>query len=204
MSAFESQWAGWQPNVPSSPTDKTDKSPSVSFVSAPPRHIPSLDGEGAPQKSPKALTDKTDRRSATDLADCPPGGLAVLLQVPDGVPEAWAQGVVDLLVMPAHPDWPEAQWKTLQEDALVFLQNWAGQAHALGWDALDLFGSHAEAPFARLDAAGLVLLLGGRSVAALTEDSAAMNARSGGTLTFRRPRVPPPGRCLVWELAGPL
>ena len=127
-------------------------------------------------------------------------GRAVLLQVPDGVPAEWVQGVANLLAMTPHPDWPEAGWKILQEDALAFLRDWAAQAHALGWEALDLFGVHAEAPHARLDGMGLVPLLSGRPVVALTEDSAAIKANSGGTLTFRRHRAWPPGRCLIWEL----
>ena len=102
--------------------------------------------------------------------------------------------------MPAHPDWPEAGWTTLQEDALALLRGWAAQAHALDWGGLDLFGVHAEAPHARLDGMGLVPLLGGRPVLALTEDTAAINAASGGTLTFLRRRAWPPGRCLIWEL----
>jgi hypothetical protein len=131
---------------------------------------------------------------------CPPGGHAVLLQVPNGVPHDWVQGVADLLAMPSRPDWPDAEWKTLQEDALNFLRDWAAQAHALGWDALSLFSVHDEAPHARLDGMGLVPLLGGRPVVALTEDSAAIKANSGGTLTFHRRRAWPPGRCLIWEL----
>jgi hypothetical protein len=203
VSAFESQWAGWQPNMPSPLTDKTDKSPSVSFVSAPPRHIPPLDGERAPPKSPKALTDKTDKRSTPGTADCSPGRRAVLLQVAGDVPADWVQGVADLLAMPPHPDWPEAAWKALQDDALGFLKDWAAQAHALGWGGIDLFGVHAEAPHARLDGMGLVPLLSGRPILALTEDSAAIRAVASGTLTFRRRRAWPPGRCLIWTLGGP-
>ncbi len=67
---------------------------------------------------------------------------AVLLVVPDGVPEEWAQGVGDLMVMPAPPAWSDEGWKTLQEDALRFLKEWAGQAQRMGWEALDLFGAH--------------------------------------------------------------
>ncbi len=137
---------------------------------------------------------------AAGVATCPPGGRAVLLQAPDGVPESWVQGVSDLLAMHAHPDWPEPAWRVLREDALTFLPVWAAQAHALGWDSPDLFGVHAEAPHARLDGMGLVPLLGGRPVIALTEDSAAIGAVTGGTLTFRRHKAPPLDRCLIWEL----
>ncbi len=48
--------------------------------------------------------EKNEKRSAPDLAICPPGGHAVLLQVPEGVPPDWIQGVAGLLAMPAHPD----------------------------------------------------------------------------------------------------
>ncbi len=127
---------------------------------------------------------------------------AVLLVVPDGVPEEWVQGVCDLMVMPPHADWKEGDWRTLQEDARRFLKEWAGQAHGLGWDALDLFGAHPTKPTARLDCAGLVPLLRGRAVLALTEDSAAIKTASGRSLTFGR-RIPPPTeRCLVWERQG--
>ena len=125
---------------------------------------------------------------------------AVLLQAPDGVPDSWVQGTADLQVAPPHPAWTDKGWKTLQDDALRFLQQWAGQARRLGWDALDLFGVLPTAPVARMDGKGLVLLLGGRPVAALAEDSAAIRATSGGTLTYRRHPCPPAGRCLVWDL----
>ncbi len=147
--------------------------------------------------------EKNEIRSAPDLAICLPGGHAALLQVPDGVPVDWVQGVADLLAMPPHAAWPEPAWRVLREDALTFLKDWAAQADALGWDALALFGVHAAAPHARLDGMGLVPLLGGRPVIALTEDAVGIRAGSGGTQTFRRHRSPPPGRCLVWELECP-
>ncbi len=128
---------------------------------------------------------------------------AVLLVVPDGVPEEWAQGVGDLMVMPAPPAWSDEGWKTLQEDALRFLQEWASQAYRLGWTALDLFGAHRTKPTARLGCMGLVLLLKGRPVVAITEHSAAIKTASGGSLTIQRRAAPPVEPCLVWELAAP-
>ncbi len=127
-------------------------------------------------------------------------GRAAVLVAPDGVPEEWVQGVADLMVMPPSPDWKEHDWHTLQDDARQFLQEWAGQARRLGWEALDLFGVHPTAPTARFDCMGLVPLLRGRAVLALTEDSAAIKVASGGSLTFRRRGAP--ARCLVWERQG--
>ena len=126
---------------------------------------------------------------------------AVLLAVPEGVPVEWVQGVAHLLAAPPHPAWTDKGWRVLQADALAFIRDWASQAHGLGWKPLGLFGVHPTAPVARLDAKGLVLLLGGRPVVALTEDSAAIRTGAGGTLTYRRHPRPPAGRCLVWDLA---
>ncbi len=200
MTAFRSRWDEWAPKVPTPRTDKTDKRASVSFVSASPRHIPPLEGEGASQKSPNAHTDKTDKRCPVVRPPGQPGAHAVLLQGPDGVPDAWVQGVADLLAMPPHPDWPEPRWRTLQEDTLAFLGEWACQAHRLGWDTPDLFGVHNEAPHARFDGMGLVPLLDGRPIVAITKDSAVITVASGGVQIYRRRATWPEGCCLIWEL----
>ncbi len=61
--------------------------------------------------------------------------------------------------------------------------------------------AHRTKPMARLDCAGLVPILRGRPVVAITDDSAAIKTASGGALTFCRRGTPPVARCLVWELA---
>ncbi len=138
-----------------------------------------------------------------DIPDkSPPGTRVVLLAVPDGVPETWVQGVGDLMVMPPHPAWSDEEWKTLQEDALRFLQEWAGQVHRLGWEVLDLFGAHRTAPTVRFDCMGLVVLLKGRPVVAITEHRAAIKTASGGTMPLQRRAAPPVEQCLVWKLKG--
>ena len=52
----------------------------------------------------------------------------------------------------------------------------------------------------RMDGMGLEPLLDGRPLVALAEDSAIIKTALGGTLTYRRHRSPPTGRCLVWKL----
>ncbi len=210
MNVYQPQWQGWTPKPPSAPPDKPDKSPSkaantpfVGFVGLSPAHFPGGSTahqklEGKSQSPGKSLWEEPDIPAKSSL-----GRRVVLLEVPDGVPEEWVQGVGDLMVTPAHPDWKEGDWHTLQEDALTFLRGWADQAHRLGWTALDLFGAHLTKPTARLDCAGLVLLLQGRPVVAITDDSAAIRTTSGASLTFRRRAAPPVERCLVWELAAP-
>lgn len=103
--------------------------------------------------------------------------------------------------MPPHPAWKPEQWRVLQEDAHSFLRTWGAQAHRLGWMELDLFAVHRTHPWARLDCMRLIPLLGGRSIAAMTENEAAIKTATGGTLTYRRKKPPYPGECcLIWEL----
>ena len=207
MSVYQPRWRDWTPKEGQPSTDKTDKShsetpkpPSVSFVSAISGRIqggavdaPSPhEGNHTPPKTPLTPTDKTDKS--------PLLARVVLLQVPAHVPVEWCQGVADLLAAPTHPAWTEETWKALQDDALTFLRGWASQAHGLGWEALDLFGAYPTASVARVDGKGLVLLLQGRPVVALTEDSAVIKTVSGGSLTFRKHPAPPAGRQLVWNL----
>ncbi len=125
----------------------------------------------------------------------------VLLAVPVGVPGEWVQGVADLLAVACPASCPDAKWQALREDAYRFLSGWAAQAHRLGWTAFDLFGVHRIRPRARFDCMGLVPLLRGREVAALSEDQAAIKTANDKTLTYRRKIGPrPDGVCLLWKL----
>jgi hypothetical protein len=85
-----------------------------------------------------------------------------------------------------------ADWQHAVDDGRRFLVQWGEQAEELGWTADDLFGLHdpPERPasnyrrLSRYDATGLVWLLHGRPVVALTADSAMIGAAGG--LTFYR------------------
>ena len=104
-----------------------------------------------------------------------PGATVVLLAVPPGVPEDWAQGVCDLLAMVRPAAWPEAHWCQLREDAFAFLRDHGAEAARLGWDTLDIFGVDPKCPLARYDAMGLVVLLQGRRVVELHHDRAVID-----------------------------
>jgi hypothetical protein len=74
----------------------------------------------------------------------------------------------------------------------------------LGWPAWELFGCHKRAPWGRIQGIGLILLLRGRELAALTATEAVMRTGTGAHQTYRRkPGDPlhPAERCLVWELS---
>jgi hypothetical protein len=84
------------------------------------------------------------------------------------------------------------------EDGRRFLAQWGEQAHALGWSARDLFGLHKppERPrpnynrLSRYDDTGLVWLLRGREVVALTAATAAIASSTGSITTYRRHNKP--------------
>jgi hypothetical protein len=91
---------------------------------------------------------------------------------------------------------PEDRWRHAIADATAFATEWGGEAQAFGWTAAELFGLHPvqKQPaancdrLARLDDMGLIWLLRGRPVVALTATEAAYRCPSGAILTYRRER----------------
>jgi len=116
----------------------------------------------------------------------------------------WADGAARLAAMASPRHYPDQAWQQLIVDAERFLGDWAAQAAALGWPTWELFGCHRRAPWGRIQGMGLVLLLRGNEIAALTETEAVIRMPTGARQSYRRqPRDPlhPAERCLVWELS---
>jgi hypothetical protein len=100
---------------------------------------------------------------------------------------------------PDHVD--PADWEVAIADGRAFVSSWGEKADVLGWTTADLFGL-APVPgrpspnyrrLSRYDLTGLVWLLKGRSVVALTDTAAAIQAPSGAILSYHRHRKPPLG-----------
>jgi hypothetical protein len=124
-----------------------------------------------------------------------------------GIPPEWSEGVARLRTMPAPSHYPPHAWQQLIIDAEKFLEGWAAQAARLGWPARELFGCHRRAPWRRIQGMGLVLLLRGDGIAALTATEALIRRRTGARQSYRcKPHDPlhPAERCLVWDLDGAL
>ena len=126
--------------------------------------------------------------------------LSSVLSVPQGGvfsknegPAAYAEALVDLRrACPAYVE--PADWQQAREDGRAFLARWGQQAERLGWTPADLFGL-APVPdrpaatcrrLSRFDLTGLVWLLHGRAVVALTASTAAIRTSRLGALTYRR------------------
>jgi hypothetical protein len=76
-----------------------------------------------------------------------------------------------------------------------FLARWGGQAEALGWTAKDLFGLQTPpdpsySRLSRYDETGLIWLLYGREVVALTEATVAIQNPTGAITIYRRHNKP--------------
>jgi TubC N-terminal docking domain len=116
---------------------------------------------------------------------------------------SWIAGVARLTTMPPPHSYPAHAWRQLNLDAERFLDDWAAQAAAFGWPGWELFGCHRRAPWGRIQGMGLVLLLHGDPLAALTANEAVIRRPSGAHQTRRRKAadpLPAAERCLVWEL----
>ena len=120
------------------------------------------------------------------------------------MPAAWLEGVARLATMTPPRTYPAHAWQQLITDAARFLEDWAQQAVALGWPGWELLGCHRRAPWGRIQGMGLVLLLQGDEIAALTATEAVIRTRTGARQTYRRKLADPlhpAERCLVWELS---
>ena len=122
------------------------------------------------------------------------------------IPDEWCDGARRVAAMPAPLDWPASAWERLNAALPAFMAAWAPQAAALGWDTLDLFGCHPQAPNARLDQQGLVLELHHVQVVAMSERSAAVvlnQQRNGRRMTYhRRDPAVLDGAVPIWGLVG--
>src|SRR5262249_25453418 len=93
---------------------------------------------------------------------------------------------------------PPARWQQVIGDGRAFLAKWGRQAEALGWTARDLFGLQpppaephpSYSRLSRYDETGLIWLLQGRPVVALTETTAAIQNPTGAITTYRRHNKP--------------
>jgi hypothetical protein len=115
------------------------------------------------------------------------------------IPRAWAEGYARLHPDRPPGDVPQKRWQQFVDDVGHFLDHWADYAAALGWGPHELFGCDREKPFARVDEAGLLWLLAGDRLIALSENTATIEKRTGARQTWRR-KHSEPGRVLAWEL----
>jgi len=95
---------------------------------------------------------------------------------------------------------PPSRWRRFVDDAKLFRDSrFCTAAAAFGWTAHDLFGCDPDRPFARVDQAGLLWLLGGTRLVVLTTDAAVIETNTGTRQVWRR-KPGDPAQVLAWEL----
>jgi hypothetical protein len=125
---------------------------------------------------------------------------AAIIEHDGRIPREWAEGVARLNPDRPPSDVPLKRWQRFVDDAGRFLDSdFCAAAVALGWRPHDLFGCDRNRPFARLDQCGLLWLLNGDKLVALSENTATIETRSGARHAYRR-KPNEPGRVLAWEL----
>ena len=90
------------------------------------------------------------------------------------------------------------RWQQAVEDGRCFLAQWGDQAYALGWSTQDLFGlaTLPDGPtpnyrrLSQYDQTGLIWLLEGRPVVAITEGTAAIQNPAGNFAVYRKANKP--------------
>jgi hypothetical protein len=125
---------------------------------------------------------------------------AAIIEYDGGAPRAWAEALARL--DPAKPpiDIPPERWVRFIDDFGRFLDAWVHYALALGWSPLDLFGCDRERPWERIDHQGLLWLINGNSLVALSTETAIIETPPNGRQTYRRRTLEPGCVVLAWEL----
>jgi hypothetical protein len=125
---------------------------------------------------------------------------AALVEYDGNIPREWAEGFARLDPVNPPADVPQHRWAVFIDDVGRFLDSgFADQASALGWTPFDLFGADPDKPFARIDRAGLLWLLNGSRLIALTDDAATIETGTGARRTYRR-KPKAAGPILAWDL----
>jgi hypothetical protein len=167
----------------------------------------------APAPLPETLVAELRQRKSEILDLLRSGEAGEVGRRPTGAPPvptaetslvAWRRDVERLGSSQQPRSYPHRAWSELLADSERFLERWGMQAVRLGWPTWELFGCHHRVPFGRIQGMGLLLLLRGRELVALTADEAVIRTATGAHQTYRRKaRDPlhPAERCLVWELS---
>jgi hypothetical protein len=157
-----------------------------------------LRSAGAASDPPAAPVAAPADRAWSDAED----ERAAIIEHDGGVPRDWAEGFARLDPDLPPPYVPPPRWRLFIDDCGRFLDGgFAAHAAALGWGPHDLFGCDRDRPVARVDQAGLLWLLRGHRLVALTADTAVVETPTGARQTYRR-RPHAPGRALAWELTS--
>jgi hypothetical protein len=175
------------------PSEETGLGGFEGFEGTPSEHLRNYSGE----KSENAPEANLQNRQNPHCDHCQQHGATISKSIdwPDGPvsgasPDSWHTVLAAMEGRSCPERISPDRWQEVISDAEIFLARWGSAAHSLGWTALDLFGVHSSAPAARFDVMGLLLLVQGGAVVALTADAATIRRKTGALLSCRRPVAP--------------
>jgi len=122
---------------------------------------------------------------------------AAITEFDAGIPREWAEAFARVQCAAPLAGYTPERWLALIDDGGRFLDRWAARAMDLGWSSSDCFGLDPKAPEARVDKMGLVPLIDGREVVAITDASAVLQGWNGSRMTYHRRNR---GGVPLWEL----
>jgi hypothetical protein len=115
------------------------------------------------------------------------------------IPTDWTSGLLGIAEKPCPIAIDPKRWLQLQADAKRFVDQWGGQAAALGWSTLDIFGCHPTHPADRYDTMGLVWMIADAEVVAMGAEVANLRKAPGALQRVWKCPVDR-GRTLPWDL----
>lgn len=127
---------------------------------------------------------------------------AAIVEFDGEIPREWAEGLAKLDTMLRPQNISETRWRQAVGAAGHFCDRWAAKASALGWTTVDIFGVDRIKPEGALHMAGLIWLLQGKEVVAISDDAVVVETVNGARQSFR-PRLGTSDaarRVLLWEL----
>ena len=159
-----------------------------------------------PEVSPVNLSGDTSLLATGDAFVVSKQGVSKPVTGVTGVTGHFRQGAAafsdclrKLRAMPAPDTFWGDRWGRLIHDGEAFVASWGEQAARLGWTDLDLFGVHPTRPACRFDVMGLVPLIDGGRIVALTDTAATTRRPSGSIQRYTRKSMD--GALCLWELA---
>jgi hypothetical protein len=125
---------------------------------------------------------------------------AAIIEFDGGASRTWAEALARLNPASSPGEVSARRWVQFIDDCGRFLDNgWGSRAEALGWEPFDLFGCDRDRPFARIGRAGLLWLINGGKLVALTTETAKIETSAGHRQTFQRRPTEIGSVVLAWD-----
>lgn len=148
----------------------------------------------------KTETASSDNSSKDLLYDSYQERVAII-QHDANIPAEWAEAFARLEFMQRPAAIRPKKWQAAVNNAGLLLDCHINSILDYKWSVKDIFGVHYKAPERRVDAMGLLLILGDFTVSSVTGDKITMTNSKGTTSSFYKCELSSPQeQVYIWEL----